>query len=87
MKNISLKDKMRDTKGKLVKMNTSKSYDITQGISVTGLCRKTSAYVYVDNLKLSAKSTRQITSNKKDYAWSGGSHNDKKASTKVTTIK
>ena len=81
LKNTVYKDE------KTSKINTKTKYNLGQGIGVTGICTKTSGYVYVDDLKISGVTTQKITFNKKDYKWYSGWHLDKYYSPKVTTIK
>ena len=81
LKNTVYKDE------KTSKINTKTKYNLGQGIGVTGICTKTSGYVYVDDLKISGVTTQNITFNKKDYKWYSGGHLDKNYSLKVTTIK
>lgn len=81
LKNTVYKDE------KTSKINTKTKYNLGQGIGVTGICTKTSGYVYVDDLKISGVTTQKITFNKKDYKWYSGGHLDKYYSPKVTTIK
>lgn len=81
LKNTVYKDE------KTSKINTKTKYNLGQGIGVTGICTKTSGYVYVDDLKISGVTTQKITFNKKDYKWYSGWHLDKNYSLRVITIK
>ena len=58
LKNTVYKDE------KTSKINTKTKYNLGQGIGVTGICTKTSGYVYVDDLKISGVTT-QLFRNKK----------------------
>ena len=69
------------------KINTKTKYNIIQGVAITGVCSKSSGYIYVDDIKFSGVTTQKITFNKKDYKFCDCSHLEKQHTEKVTTIK
>ena len=69
------------------KINTKTKYNIIQGVAITGVCSKSSGYIYVDDIKFSGVTTQKITFNKKDYKFCDCSHLEKQHTVKVTTIK
>ena len=88
LKNVPIENKYINTKDKKVSLNTKTTYNLNQGIIVTGTCSKVSKkYIYVDDLMLKGTSTQKITFNKKDYTFVDGFYKDKARTVKVTAIK